>query len=171
MTDAAEPQPEAGQKKSRLPLLLGIVLALAGGGGGFFAVSSGLLPLGGQKADAHAPEDEAHVAPGHVEGRPASDVVFVELPQILVSLGSGPSGGHLRFRAALEVPQADAEAVRLLEPRVLDAMNGYLRALEPADIEAREALVMIRAQLTRRVQLVVGSDKVRDLLVLEFVLN
>ena len=65
----------------------------------------------------------------------------------------------------------NAEEVAALTPRVLDAMNGYLRALAPSDVEAQDALLVIRGQLTRRVQLVLGREKLRDLLVLEFVLN
>ncbi len=43
MTDATVPDRETVRKPSKLPMITGIVLALAGGGGGFFAVSSGLL--------------------------------------------------------------------------------------------------------------------------------
>ena len=35
MADTDIPQDEAPKKRSKLPLLLGLVLALAGGGGGF----------------------------------------------------------------------------------------------------------------------------------------
>ncbi|SFD69181.1 flagellar basal body-associated FliL family protein [Roseivivax sediminis] len=178
MTDATAEDAEAPSKASKLPLILGVVLALLGAVGGFVAVSSGMLPLGGgteaQGDDGHAAEgvradEEAH---GDGPGAPAlGDIAFLELPALVVSLGQGASNSHLRFQATLEVPSGYAEEVRALQPRVLDAMNGYLRALEPSDIEAQDALVVIRAQLTRRVQLVLGKERLRDLLVLEFVLN
>ena len=50
-------------------------------------------------------------------------------------------------------------------------LNGYLRAVEVADLEDRTALVRLRAQMLRRVQIVTGEGRVRDLLVTEFVIN
>ena len=59
----------------------------------------------------------------------------------------------------------------MLLPRILDVLNGYLRAVETADLENPSALVKLRAQMLRRVQIVTGEGRVRDLLVTEFVLN
>lgn len=42
MADEDTPEKEP-TKKSKLPLIIGLVLALVGGGGGFFAVYSGML--------------------------------------------------------------------------------------------------------------------------------
>ena len=56
-------------------------------------------------------------------------------------------------------------------PRVLDVLNTYLRAVEVRDLEEPAALARLRAQMLRRVQVVTGEGRVRDLLVTEFVLN
>ena len=56
-------------------------------------------------------------------------------------------------------------------PRVLDTLNTYLRAVDVADLENPAALAKLRAQMLRRVQVVTGEGRVRDLLVTEFVLN
>ncbi|ETX15014.1 flagellar basal body protein FliL [Roseivivax halodurans JCM 10272] len=188
MSDATA-EAEAPRKASKMPLILGLVLALAGGGGGYFAVSSGMLLSGGdggQKAgethgsDGHdtPAKDDGHATDaGHGDAHAGSGPVtlgefaFVELPPLVISMIPGAQTTHLRFRATLEVPAQYAEEVSAMTPRVLDAMNGYLRALSASDIEARDALLVIRAQLTRRVQLVLGREKMRDLLVLEFVLT
>jgi flagellar FliL protein len=58
-----------------------------------------------------------------------------------------------------------------LLPRILDVLNGYLRAVELAELEDPDALVRLRAQMLRRIQIVTGQGMVRDLLVTEFVLN
>lgn len=50
-------------------------------------------------------------------------------------------------------------------------LNGYLRAVETSELEQRAALVRMRAQMLRRVQVVTGEGRVRDLLIMEFVLN
>ena len=56
-------------------------------------------------------------------------------------------------------------------PRILDVLNTYLRAVEVRDLEEPAALVRLRAQMLRRVQVVTGEGRVRDLLVTEFVMN
>ncbi len=56
-------------------------------------------------------------------------------------------------------------------PRVIDVLNSYLRALETSDLADSTALVRLRAQMLRRVQIVTGGDRVHDLLIMEFVLN
>ncbi|WP_425097623.1 flagellar basal body-associated FliL family protein [Tropicibacter sp. S64] len=158
------------KKPSKLPLILGIVLALAGGGGGFFAVSSGLLGGGGQADHAESlPEEDAHMVP--VENAPLADIAFVEVPKMLISLGPSAQADHLQFRASLEVPKQYAPEVEGLLPRVQDVMNSYLRALDPAMLEQPGALVKLRGQMLRRVSMVAGEGRIRDLLVLEFVLN
>ncbi|SNS92562.1 flagellar basal body-associated FliL family protein [Antarctobacter heliothermus] len=170
MSDATVDETEQDAKKSsKLPLIIGLVLALAGGGGGFYAVQSGLLSVGkSDETGGHPPAD--HGDP-HVETKALPDVSFVEVPPVLISLGPGAQANHLRFRASLEVPsQYQAEVEKIL-PRIQDVLNSYLRALEAHDLEAQGALVRLRGQLLRRIKLVAGEDRVRDLLVLEFVLN
>jgi flagellar FliL protein len=56
-------------------------------------------------------------------------------------------------------------------PRVIDVLNGYLRAVEPGDFDDPAILGRLRAQMLRRVQIVTGTERVRDLLIMEFVLN
>ena len=157
-------------KPSKLPLIIGIVLALAGGCGGFFAVSSGLLGGGATHAadDSHAKDEEPAVT---LDNAPLADVAFVEIPQLLISLGPSTTANHLRFRGSLEVPRQYAAEVEGLLPRVQDVLNSYLRALDPVTLEQPGALVKLRGQMLRRIKMVAGEERVRDLLVLEFVLN
>lgn len=163
MTDTAI-EPEATPKKgSKLPVIIGLLLALLGGAGGFYAVFSGLL-FGGDSAQ-HAESPDAPVM------QELGDVAYVELAPFIVSLTSGGSAQHLRFRAQLEVPSAHKEEVERVLPRIVDVLNGYLRALSVQDIESPDALVQLRAHMLRRVQIVTGEERVLDLLVMEFVLN
>ena len=55
--------------------------------------------------------------------------------------------------------------------RVIDVMNAYLRAVEPESLSLPGALIALRAQILRRVNLVIGSERVNDVLVMEFVLS
>ncbi len=167
--DQIDGEEEAPKKKSKKGLLIGCMLALLLGGGGFFAVYSGMI-LGGQEAETAS----AGVGGVEEEVTDLPPVAFVEIdPPLVISLGNGSSSRHLRFRASLEVePPQYQEDVTKLVPRVLDVLNSYLRAVEMRDIEDPSALLMLRAQMLRRIQLVTGEGgRVRDLLIMEFVLN
>lgn len=143
------------------PLLLGLGLAAVLGGGGFYLAWSGLLPLPGGPAaggrDAPPPR--------------RADTGFVPIEPMVISLGPEARARHLRFGGALEVPVTHLGEVQRLMPRVLDALNGYLRAVDARTFDDPSALVRLRAQMLRRVQIVLGEGLVRDLLVTEFVLN
>ncbi|WP_145105005.1 flagellar basal body-associated FliL family protein [Cereibacter sediminicola] len=160
MADAAADQVETGKKRSLMPLIGGVVLALALGGGGFYATWSGLILSKGHGG----PTVEA----GPV---PLPDIAFVPIDPIVISLGRDSTLSHLRFTAQLEVAKANAADVALLMPRIIDVINGYLRAVAVSRLENPGALVELRAQMLRRIQMVTGEGRVRDLLVTEFVLN
>lgn len=156
--DAAE---EAPKKKSRLPVVIGLVLMLALGGGGFYAAYAGLV-FG--PADNHA----AEAAP-QVEALP--DIAFVPIEPLVISLSAEPPRRYLHFSAEIEVAKPFEADVILILPRIVDVLNGYLRAVEVSDLEDPTALVRLRAQMLRRVQMVAGEGRVRDLLVTGFVIN
>lgn len=164
MTAAADAAPPPKSRGSRLPLVLGLVLAIGGGAGGFWTVRSGLLGHGGETTAEGAHGEEAQLLP---ELEPTG---FVPLPALVVNLPGGDDR-FLRFAGQLEVAPEHAEEVTALIPRVVDVLNGYLRAVEPAEVEDPSALLRLRAQMLRRVQVVAGGDRVRDLLVMEFVVN
>jgi flagellar FliL protein len=158
---------EGKRKKSgKGGLIIGLVLMLGFGGGGFFATFSGMiaLPFGGgdgAHAAASAPQKVADMAP----------TAFVPLDEIVISLGRGARAKHLVLAAELEVEPAMAEEVATLRPRVLDVLNTYLRALDERDIEDPAAMTRLRAQMLRRIQVVTGEGRVRDLLITRFVLQ
>lgn len=145
-----------------MPLILGLVLALAGGGGGFYAAWSGMI-LG--------PAAKVAAAPGTPAVDSLPNIAFVKVEPITVAMKGGPKKSHLHFRAQLEVPAAYKPDVELLLPRVVDVLNGYLRALQTSDVENPSALARLRAQMLRRVQIVTGQGRVNDLLIMEFVIN
>ena len=151
---AADPK-----KKSKWPIILGLFSFFTLGGGGFFAIYSGMILIPGQMAS------EAALNPG------LEDVAFVPIDTLTISLGKAQEKSHLRFTSQLEVNANRAAEVAALSPRILDVMNGYLRAVDMPELTDPDALVRLRAQLRRRIQIVVGQGCVRDLLVTEFVLD
>jgi flagellar FliL protein len=145
--------------RSKKPLLIGALLSLVLGGGGFYAVWSGLI-LG------TTDHTESEAGPGPLQG-----IAFVPMDTMVVSLGPESGSEHLRFTAQVEVTEAAVADVTLLKPRILDVLNSYLRAIDTASIEDPQAMARLRAQMLRRVQIVTGEGRVRDLLITEFVLN
>lgn len=172
MTNAAEiADAEHAPKKGKLGLILGLVGALALGGGGFYAIYAGLLdPAALFGGGDHGSE---HGSNGHEGAGVAAlaDVAFVPMDPIMISLPPGGTARHLRFSGQLEVAPENAATVAALMPRVLDVLNTYLRAVQARDIEDPAALARLRAQMLRRIQVVTGDGQVRDLLITEFVLN
>lgn len=170
-TEAIEPEVK---KPSKLPLIIGVVLALAGGGGGFYAANAGLLPFldgGGheQVSDSHVGAKSGGVASAHETTD--LDAAFVPMEPLLISLGPNANARHLRFRGQIETTKEHAAEVQMMMPRIIDVLNSYLRAVAEQDLQEPAALVRLRAQMLRRVQIVLGPGRVRDLLVMEFVLN
>ncbi|HGG04006.1 MAG TPA: flagellar basal body protein FliL [Aliiroseovarius sp.] len=162
--ELAEGEDQSPKKKSKKPMLIGLILALVLGGGGFYAVYSGLI------FGTDPPTDGAEVTQGET-AMELPPIAFVPIDPLVISLGPNASGRHLRFRAELEVvPEYEAEVVTLT-PRVVDVLNSYLRAVDLRDIENPASLVNLRAQMLRRIQMVTGEGRVRDLLIMEFVLN
>lgn len=168
MAEAGNTAEEAPAKKKggKLGLVLGLVLAVALGGGGFYAVHSGLILAPATEGEDVAEADPALPPPGPLPG-----VAFVPVDPLVVNLGPAGSGRHLRFRAQLEVKAEHVADVTLMLPRVTDVLNGYLRAVDIADLADPLALQRLRAQMLRRVQVVTGEGRVRDLLIMEFVLS
>jgi flagellar FliL protein len=162
-----EPLKEEQKKKSKYALIIGIVLMVVLGGGGFFAVYSGLVlapPAEPSEAELSALEEQPL--------EPLPDVAFVSIEPLIINLASPTAGNrHLRFRAKIEVPSAYESEVESLLPRIVDVLNGYLRALDVSDLEAPAALIKLRTQMLRRLQIVAGEGRVRDVLIMEFVIN
>jgi len=144
--------------------LIGLVAAILLGAGGFYAAYSGMI---GQKTGADAQSKAASKATKS-EGL---GIAFVPLDPLIVSIGGPSANRHLRFAAQLEVDTDYKDEVSLLKPRVMDVLNGYLRAVDPRDIEDPASLARLRAQMLRRIQVVTGKGRVNDLLITEFVLN
>lgn len=160
MTLTEDTAPSGKNKVSKRPLLIGVLMALIGGGGGFYVVYSGMLER------LHS-SDQTVASP--VDALP--DIHFVALDPLVISLGPTSGNRHLRFVAQLEAEKIHVADLEALRPRIIDVLNSYLRALETQDLEDPAAFTRIRAQMLRRIQIVAGEGRVRDLLIMEFVLS
>ena len=162
MAEATDDTGDVQKKSSKKPLLIGLVLAILMGGGGFFVTSSGML-----SAPSGTPEEKEV----QKELKELANIEFVRIEPVLIALARETEKRHLRFRGNLEVESEYREDVEALMPRILDVLNSYLRAVEIKQLEDPAALLRLRAQMLRRVQIVTGDGRVRDLLISEFVVN
>lgn len=163
MTDApATPPPK--KKMSKLILILAAVIVLLGGGG-VAAFFLGLVPLGAR----------ASVAEGEIAeplGPDPSEIIFVDLPEVLVNLNvTGQRLRFLKFGAALEV--AGTEQAALVEqfvPRIADSIYMYLRAIEPAELAGPDGVFRVKRDLLARINQV-SPAQVRDVLIKEMLVQ
>ncbi len=151
---------EIEAKKGGSGIVLGLILAVLGAAGGYAAIG---LDLIGLRHTPEAIEEPKYVAP--------AAGVFVDIPQIIVMNGPFLQGRHLRFRGALEVRPEDAEQVVILMPRVIDALQGFLRSVQAEYFDYPDAIDQFRDHMRVRVIDVIGEEPLIDLLIMELVPN
>jgi flagellar protein FliL len=130
---AAAPAKKPG--KTKLILLIGAALLLLAGGGAA-AFFMGIIPTGSAAVGEQAEQaEQAH-----------EDIVFVDLPELLVNLNvTGKRLHFLKLATALEVSGEDqAAVVRQFVPRILDSFHMYLRAITPRSWRGRRASIASR---------------------------
>ena len=148
-----------------VPLGIGLGAAILSAAGAFFLVQQGLLPL------PLPPREAVFTSAEPKAQREGPDTDFVALTPLIVTLGEGDALRQLQMTAQLEVAPDAVDSVQLLTPRVVDVLNTYLRAVDSTTVEDPAAMLRMRAQMLRRVQVVTGDDMVRDLLIAEFILR
>ena len=137
-SDAAN---DTAASKGKSKLLLGAcVLALLAGGGGFYAVYAGLLVLpflgqpeagpGTSAADKGGGDEEYAQATGLFE--PGA---YVELDPLIISLGQQSRSSLLQVTLTVEVRPGREAEVEAVKPRVVDILNGFLRAVDEREFE------------------------------------
>jgi flagellar protein FliL len=160
--DAQESAPPRKRRGKLLFMLLGLVVVLGGGAGAAWQFMPGVA-------------DKARSMMGHPSEQPvalASHPFFVELPEMAVTL---PNNGHprqMRIKLSVELTR-DAEdkgSPEVLSPRVYDALLTYLRTLRDGEVDGGLGLDRLRADLYRRVDLIVGPGVLRDVLITSLIL-
>lgn len=157
MSDTTSTEPTARKSNRLKGILVALVLILSAGAGAYL-VTSGRVVLGTTAATERNSESFA-------------DVAFIPLQPLTVAIGSNSDRRFLRFRGELEVDKRFQAQIEAQIPRVIDVLNTYLQSLELGEIESPSSLLALRSQMRRRVDLVVGGDRINDLLIMEFVVN
>ena len=152
-----------GKKKLLLFVALALFLVVGGAAAAYFG---GLLEpliamLGG------ADETAAEETTGPVE------VVFFDLPEILVNLNTGGrKSTFLKIRVSLELENAeDVARIEAVMPRIIDNFQVYLRELRVEDLKGSAGMYRLREELLTRVTLAAAPSKVSDVLFKEMLVQ
>jgi len=182
--DAADPEnPDAEVVKKKPPLMMliaggvGALVVLGGGGFGammMFAPHHADAPghklppkPKGDKKDGKADPNAPQVQDG------PDGVVFYTLPDMVVNMQT-PDGKptFLKLKLAFELPDhTTADTLDAEMPRLQDVFQTFLRELRPEDLSGSEGTLQLRAELQRRVNLVIAPNKVNGVLIEEMLIN
>lgn len=149
------------RKKIIIIGVLAIVLLLGGGAGAYFA---GLF--GGSEH-----KENTELGP---DGKPVEKAVFYTLPEFLVNLNSGgkSNASFLKTTVILEVAhKADIPKIEGNLPRLIDAVNTYLRELRPSDLAGSAGLQRLREEILLRANKALVDVKINDVLFKEIIVN
>lgn len=159
------PKPAAGKRRRwLLPVAAGAGLLLLVGAG---AAAIKFVPGLSTRVAALMP-GSAPAAP-QAAGKP----IFIDVPEMLVTLSNGGRPRQLRIRLSLELAKAE-EGQKLgdvLGPRIYDALLTYLRTLREPELDGAIAIDRLRGDMFRRLDLVLGPGVLRDVLVTELVIG
>ena len=148
----------AEKPKGKLMILISIAAFLVAAGGGFFASKAGMIPsIGGGDTKPKAGSELA--------------VAFLPIDRIVVTLSGRAYAEQLLFSGAIEVAPENLAKVEALKPRIVDILNGYLRAVDETELADPTQLARLRAQMLHRINLATDGVPVSDLLISEFILN
>ncbi len=159
MANAVMEAPAEAAPKSKKGMIISAVLAIVLAGGGFALTYTGILQglLGGSESKAE-------------HGAVPQGPVFVPIDTITITLAGTPAR-QFRLSAQIEVPPEQALSVAAEMPRVMNVLQGFLRAVDPDQLADRAAWFDLRLKMLYRIRMVLGEDRVRDLLITDFVVN
>lgn len=172
--DAPEGEEGAPKKKGKLPILLlaglpVLVLVLGGAAGAMF-----LLKGKGGEEHAAAGEGGHGEAAGGAHGSPtAYDVVFYEMPELLVNIRSEDGrASYLKLKVTLECDSEETIlAIEPAMPRVMDRFQSFLRELRVEDLNGSLGSYRLRLELLRRVNLAVAPEQINAVLIEEMLIQ
>lgn len=199
MSGAPETEPaEDPPKKKGAPIVLigAILLACgAGGAGAYFLAPAGLVgqpaehqgaietqaagashppKSKGDKTDAHAkeadPTDDGDASPTSRFAIVGDRGIFTPA-DLVVSIRPVGRVRHLKLSIVIETSPDSGDLFLTREPRIRDALNTYLRAVDVSALEDPLGMDRIRAQIKRRIEFVAAPAPVDAVLITDFILN
>lgn len=126
----------------------------------------------------HGAKSEEHGEGGeeHAEGKEKVDpktLIFTALPEVLINLRSKDGGaGFLKATFIIESNSEHlAHEIDALKPQIIDQFQIYLRELDLDDLKGSAGIQRVRQELVARVNNIVAPEKIRSVLIKEFILQ
>ncbi len=179
--EGAEGEAPAKKKPPLMILIAGGVGALVvlGGGG-----TAAMMMLGhkapaeeaGKKKEKPKKKEEAKKGDKDAKS-PITEgpdgVVFYAMPDLVANIQTADGKpSFLKLKLAFELPDKDtADAIEPNQPRLNDMFQAFLRELRPEDLSGSQGLYQVRAEMQRRVNLVIAPAKVNQVLVQEMLIQ
>jgi flagellar FliL protein len=158
---------EAAPRKSRKPMLIGLVLFIFLGGAGFYATFFGMMSVSAMMGGSGG-GDDGYATEEHMD---VPAFAFASIGEMVIPLGPKANSDFLLLEVEIEVSPGEKEGIEAQMPRIWDMFNTYLRAVEARDLEAQDATLRLRAHLLRRVGVLIAPLEPRDLLFTTFILK
>ena len=99
------------------------------------------------------------------------DQTYVELEELLITVGSEPATRYLKLSLTIATFEGEESKVRKSQPLLIDAFNGYLRSVELTQLEDPTFYPYMREQLSRRAELILGATVADGGLITDFLLR
>jgi flagellar FliL protein len=164
MSATTETSAKKFRKKGGKGLLLGLAALLLLGGGG--AAAYALVPGVSNAVRKIMPGSHAESAAPVHDPSPQARPVFVELPEMTLTLPNAGRPRQLRLKLAVEVAADPSRPPpEIGSPRVYDSLVLYLRTLRDGELDGALAMDRLRGDLLRRLDLLLGEGRVRDVLI------
>lgn len=168
------------KKKPPLMILIaagvGAVVVLGGGGATAFMMLS--KPADAAHAKKEKPKKKEEGKKDGKEGKsPITEgpdgVVFYAYPDLVANLqASDGKPSVLKLKLTFELPDKDtADSIEPNAPRLNDMFQTFLRELRPEELNGSEGNYQLRAEIQRRVNLVIAPAKVNGVLIQEMLVQ
>lgn len=175
--DGTEDEPRKKKlsgKKLVLFIILPVVLLLGGGGAAaFFLLSGGDPQTQAEAGEGEQAEQTAEEGEGSGANKSSGDIVFYDLPDMLVNLNTGGKrSSYLKLKVALELQNKEAvPKVERILPRIVDSFQVYLRELRLEDLKGSAGLVRLKEELLVRLNVATGTTEINDVLFKEMLVQ
>lgn len=180
MATADDDEEKGGEEstggKKKLLIIILVVVLLAGVGAGLFF--GGVFGKKADKETEEKAEGGKEVKKEEVKldekGKPIPvGPAYYEMPEFLVNLSTtGSKVSFLKMKVTLELKgHEDVAEVDQKKPRVLDAINTYLRELRSSDLSGSAGIYRLREELLLRVNKALHPTQVTDILFSEIIVQ
>jgi flagellar FliL protein len=144
--------------------------------GGTMLLSAGValaLTVGGVAATQFLPKVMTLGSAAAQTAQDAGKPVFVDVPEMSLTLPNDGQPKQLRIKLSLELGRAAAgqPSPEQVMPRIYDSLLTYLRTAHEDELSGSLALDRLRGDLMRRLDLVLGDGTVRDVLITSLVVG